>query len=42
MKVVKSISYFVEETHVVEEIREVDEVAPSTEEHLYGEGVNVK
>ena len=42
VKVVKSISYFVEETHVVEEIREVDEVAPSTEEHLDGEGVNVK
>jgi hypothetical protein len=36
VKVVKRISYF------VEEIREVDEVAPFTEEHSDGEGVNVE
>ena len=42
VKVVKRISYFVEETHIVEEIREVDEIAPFTEEHLDGEGVNVE
>jgi hypothetical protein len=33
---------FVEETHIVEEIREVDEVAPFTEEHPDGKGVNVE
>ena len=36
VKVVKSVSYF------VEEIRKVNEVAPSTEEHPDGEGVNVE
>jgi hypothetical protein len=42
VKVVKSISYFVEETHVVEEIREMDEVVPFMEEHPDGEEVNVE
>jgi hypothetical protein len=32
----------VEETHVVEEIKEVDKVALSTEEHLVGKGVHVE
>ena len=31
-----------EETRVVEEIREVDEVALSTEEHPVGKGVHVE